>query len=85
VTVNLNRITGNILGWLSLTGSLTLWAFTLSTGRTELPATNFGIEKLLILGIIMPPFAAWLASRWWLLVMLGPISWYLVFKVFTTT
>jgi len=78
-------MTGNILGWLSVLGSVFLWAFTLSTGQTELRIPNFGVEKLLILGLILPPFAAWQSSRWWLLMMLSPIAWYLVFKVFTNT
>ncbi len=83
--MNLNRITGNILGWLSVLVALTSWVFALSTGRTELPIPAFGIEKLLILGILLPPFAAWLSSKWWLLMMLSPIAWYLVFKVFASS
>jgi hypothetical protein len=83
VTVNLNRMTGNILGWLSVAASITLWAFALLTGRTELPASH--IDRLFVLSFILPPFAAWWASRWWLLMLLSPIAWYLVFKVFPTT
>ncbi len=79
--MDLKRTSGNILGCLSVVASISLWAFALSTGQSEL----FGLlaEKLLVVSIILPPFAAWQASRWWLLMLLSPIAWYLVFKVFT--
>jgi hypothetical protein len=76
--MNLGRTIGNILGYLSILISAFLWTFALSTGLNELP--NPRIEMLLILGLFLPPFAARRNPKWWLLMLLSPIAWYIVFK-----
>ena len=77
--MNLNRTIGNVLGCVAILDSLFLWVFALSTGLNELP--RFRIEELLILSLILPPFAAWWASKWWLIMLLSPVAWLFAFKI----
>jgi len=71
----MGRLLGNILGGFSILTSLFMWAFILFGPTGELPfRLQRNIVAIAVFSLAFPIAAAWQGSKWWLLMLLSPLS-----------